>query len=381
MFDSNQAFDALPRLPPARDLETRKVLKHCIAARAALAELNVASQLIPNPAMLVNTLPLLEAQDSSSIENIITTTDELFKYVQVDDAKATPATKEAAHYCTALFEGFHSLAQQPLCTRTALDICSTLKNRPMDIRKLPGTTLRNSNTQEAIYTPPVGQTLLRDLLINWEFFIHEKSPLDPLVRLAVLHYQFEAIHPFLDGNGRTGRIINVLYLVHAKLLTLPILYLSHFILAHRQEYCTLLLGVSRDQAWEPWIVFMLAAIENTARWTTEKIASIKRLQVHTIETMRRVTPKIYSRELADIIFTQPCCRIVHLIEAGIAKRQTAASYLNVLCGAGILTESKVGKDRLFIHPKLMRLLTEEDNSFAPYPLSRDTTFSATSNGP
>ena len=355
----------LPPLPPAHELESKAVLRACITARAALAELKQAAQLIPNQTMLINTIPLLEAKDSSEIENIVTTTDQLFQHVQ-GDGQADHATKEALRYRTALNKGFHSLKAKPLCTATAVDICRTLKGADMDIRRTPGTQLANDRTGEVIYTPPDGEARLRDLLANWERFLHNETELDPLIRMAVGHYQFEAIHPFTDGNGRTGRVINILYLIQEELLHLPILYLSRHIIAHKADYYRLLLEVTRDQAWEAWVLYMLRAVEETSRWTTDKIAAIRALAEHTTDHVRSRLPKIYSRELVDVIFEQPYCRIGNIVDKGIAHRQTASRHLKELVKLGVLREMPFGKEKLFIHPKLMQLLSRDNNQFQPY---------------
>jgi len=355
----------LPSLPPAHDLESRAVLKACIEARAALAELKQAAELIPNQAMLINTIPLLEAKDSSGIENIVTTTDKLFQHAQGHD-NADPATKEALRYRTALHQGFQSLKARPLCTATAVDVCRTLKGVDMDIRRTPGTQLANDRSGEVIYTPPEGEARLRDLLANWERFLHHQAALDPLVRMAIGHYQFEAIHPFTDGNGRTGRVLNILYLIQEDLLTLPILYLSRHIIAHKADYYRLLLNVTRDEAWEPWLLFMLQAVTDTSRWTTDKIAAIRALAEHTTEYVRARLPKIYTRELVDVIFEQPYCRIGNLVDKGIAQRQAASRYLHDLTALGVLREMPFGKEKLFIHPKLMQLLSRDNSQFQAY---------------
>ena len=358
-------YNDLPWLPPKVELETKNVLKRCIEARAALAQLKQAAELIPNQAMLINTIPMLEAQDSSAIENIVTTADLLFQHAQ-NDAPADPATKEALRYRSALHLGFISLRERPLCTATAVRICQTLRNVDMGIRRSPGTQLINDSTGAIIYTPPEGESRLRDLLGNWESFLHNQTDIDPLVRMAVGHYQFEAIHPFTDGNGRTGRILNILYLIQENLLTLPILYLSRHIIKNKSEYYQLLADVTRHHAWEAWLLFMLQAIEETAHWTTHKIGAIRHLAEHTVDYVRTCLPKVYSRELIDTIFEQPYCRISNLIEKGIAQRQTASRFLKHLVDKGVLKEHSAGREKLFIHPKLMLLLTRDNNSFIPY---------------
>ena len=267
-------YNHLPLLPPAGDLETKAVLKQCIEARAAVAELKRAAERIPNQGILINTLPLLEAQASSEVENIVTTTDRLFQYRESNE-QADPATKEALRYSTAMLERFRTLAKRPLSTRTAEQICTKIKGVSMQVRRVPGTALARV-TGEVVYTPPVGETLLRDLLANWEKFLHESTDLDPLVRMAVGHYQFEAIHPFTDGNGRTGRILNSLFLIQENLLTLPILYLSRHIIRRRADYYRFLQAVTCEQRWEEWILYMLQGVAETAAWTTAKIDAIQR---------------------------------------------------------------------------------------------------------
>lgn len=358
-------YNDLPILPPKEEIESRVVLKACITARAALAELKQAAELIPNQGVLINTLPLLEAGASSEIENIVTTTDKLFQHMR-SEAQADPATKEALRYSHAIFEGFRALNQYPLATRTAEQICTRIKAVEMNVRRLPGTALKNAATGEIVYTPPEGETLLRDLLANWERFLHNETTLDPLIRMAIGHYQFEAIHPFMDGNGRTGRILNTLFLIQENLLTLPILYLSRYIIQNKPSYYKLLLQVTREQAWEPWLLYIIKGIEETSIWTTAKIAAIRKLSEHTTQYVRAKLPKIYSHELVTLIFELPYCRISNLTEAGIAKRQSASQYLKQLVEIGVLVEAPATKEKLFIHPKLMQLLTRDNNQFDAY---------------
>ncbi|MEI8022139.1 MAG: Fic family protein [Schlesneria sp.] len=357
-------YNGLPLLPPSIDLETKTILKRCIPARAALAELKQAAERIPNQGTLINTMPLLEAQASSEIENIVTTTDRLFQYRHDADA-ADPATKEALRYSQSLFDGYHSLIQRPLNTRTAENVCSIIKGMDMKVRRVPGTALAR-NSGEIVYTPPVGEDLLRNLLANWEKFLHDCNDLDPLIRMAVGHYQFEAIHPFTDGNGRTGRVINNLFLIEQKLLTMPILYLSRYIIQHKEEYYRLLLDVTRHDAWEEWVLYILKGVEETALWTTAKIDAIRLLTVQTVDYVRKKLPKIYSLELINVIFERPYCRIQNLVEAKIAERQAASRYLKQLADIGVLNEQAVGREKLFLHPKFLTLLIREPNSFPEY---------------
>jgi Fic family protein len=252
-------------------------------------------------------------------------------------------------------------------TATAIQVCRTLLDVTLDVRRVPGTALMNHATRQVVYTPPEGEALLRDLLANWERFLHDEDDVDPLIRMAVAHYQFEAIHPFTDGNGRTGRILNLLFLVDQGLLELPILYLSRAIIRRRADYYRLLLAVTNRDAWEDWIVFMLEAVDGTARWTTDRISAIRQLMRETAEFVRAEAYGAYSRELVDLIFVQPYCRIQNVVDGRIAKRQTAAVYLKTLGTVGVLEEIKVGREKLFINSRLMRLLTAEDPGDLTFP--------------
>jgi Fic family protein len=367
VFDPTGPYDDLPPLPPSQlDIETPEVLKACIRARVALAELKQASELIPNASVLVNALPMLEARASSEIENIVTTTDNMFRYLESSDASADSATKEALRYRRALFEGAKMVRQGPISVKMAIEICRTIKNTQIDIRDGSGTSLRNNATGEVVYTPPEGKALLEKKLENWSAFLRTASDFDPLVRLAIQHYQFEAIHPFADGNGRTGRVINVLYLVEQGLLEKPILYLSRYIIQNKADYYRALQDVTARGEWVPWVMYMLHGVEETCLWTTDKIRSIRELMSHTAEYVQRRLPKMYSWELVQLLFMQPYCRIAHLVDAGIAKRQTASVYLKQLAQVGILDEIKAGRESLFVHPKYIELLNGDENVWVYY---------------
>ena len=366
-FDPNIPYNALPALPPSSELvETSEILKKCINARVALAELKQAAELIPNAAVLVNALPLLEARASSEIENIVTTTDKLFEFADIAEDKADAATKEALRYRTALFEGAKMVRRRMLTTDMAIQVCSTIKDLELDIRDDSGTTLSNRKTGKVIYTPPVGQKLLQKKLDNWQRFMHESKDIDPLIRMAIQHYQFEAIHPFADGNGRTGRILNILFLVDQGLLDTPILYLSRHIIQNKGDYYRLLLNVTHKQDWSSWIIFMLAGVEETCIWTTDKIKAIRELMHHTSQFVQKELPKTYSWELVEALFKQPYCRINNLVKAGVAKRQTASVYLKQLSEIGVLKEIKSGREALFVHPKYIELLAGEENVWIYY---------------
>ena len=366
-FNPEVPYNDLPALPPPVDqIETTQILKRCIESRVALAELKQAAELIPNSAVLVNALPLLEARASSEIENIVTTTDKLFEFADIAEDRADAATKEALRYRTALYEGTKMVQRRMLSTDMAIQICSTIKGLELDIRANSGTTLKNRVSGETIYTPPVGQQLLIEKLNNWAEFMHRNTEIDPLVRMAVQHYQFEAIHPFEDGNGRTGRILNILFLVEHGLLDSPILYLSRYIIQNKADYYRLLSGVTKEQDWTPWILFILDGVEETCTWTTDKIKSIRELMEHTGQFVQEQLPKIYTWELVELLFKQPYCRIGNLVDNGIAKRQTASVYLKQLCELGVLREVKSGRENIFVHPKYIELLSGEENVWVYY---------------
>jgi Fic family protein len=363
-WDPETPYNQLPDLPPPVEIETRRILKQCILSRAALAELRQAALRIPNQGILINTVPLLEAQASTEIENIVTTSDRLFQYRDTEE-NADPATKEALRYCQALLDGYRSLAKKPLSTGTAEQVCSKIKDKAMRVRRVPGTAL-SAPGGKVIYTPPEGESLLREKLANWETFLHESKEIDPLIRMAVGHYQFEAIHPFTDGNGRTGRVLNNLFLIQEGLLNLPILYLSRYIIENKSEYYRLLLKVTSQGSWEEWIMFVLKGVEENAGWTTAKIEAVEDLFSHTAEFLKKELSKIYSYELVQTIFEQPYCRIQNLVERDIAERRAASRHLKQLVETGILEERKAGREKLFIHKKLLRLLTSDSNGFKTY---------------
>jgi Fic family protein len=366
-FDPTIPYNDLPLLPPAQDIETKAILKKCIEATRQLEGLRQAAKHIPNQDVLINSIPLREAQDSSAIENIVTTNDKLFRFGNIDAEHADPATREILRYRTALRNGFDNLKDRPLTVQTALAICRTIKNYELDVRCVPGTTLANKATGEIIYTPPVGAEIIRHKLANWESFLHENNAVDPIIRMAIGHYQFEAIHPFPDGNGRTGRALNILYLIDKKLLDLPILYLSQYINANRDSYYRLLRGVTTSGEWEPWILFMLDAVEQTARWTTLRIAAIKALIDDTARYVKGALPNVYSRELVELLFTQPYCRTGDLVHLDIASRNTASRYLKEMVAIGVLEQRKEGREVLYINRKFLDLLIKDKHEFEPYP--------------
>lgn len=356
-FDPEIPFNDLPMLPPKIDLETPSILKACIEANKELAKLKIAERLIPNQGVLINTIPLLESQASSAIENIVTTTDELFEHSQNNFKMMSPATKETLQYRQALYQGFHSLKKRPLTIASVCDICTTIRRVDTQIRNIPGTTLINDLSYKKIYTPPEGEERLRELLTNWQDYLHQQDDgIDPLIKLAVQHYQFEAIHPFADGNGRTGRIINLLYLIERGLLDTPILYLSGYIIDNKDQYYKKLLKVTTEDAWSEWVLYFLKAICETSKWTMKKIFSIQELMESSCALIKSELPSIYSKELVELLFTQPYIRIQNLVEMNRIGRDTASKHLKALCEIRFLVETKRGRDKLFINHKFLNLL-------------------------
>ena len=364
-------YNSLPELPPAEDVESRRILKATVEARAALAALDQAARRMTNPTVLINSLSLLEAQASSEIENIVTTADDLFTFAQDESAATNPATKETLSYRKALFTGITLIRARPLSVNTATEVCSIVKDRQMDVRKLPGTYIGNPATHAAIYTPPVGEGVIRDKLSNWESFIHESPGFDPLVVMAIAHYQFEAIHPFEDGNGRTGRIVNVLMLMSAGLISEPILYLSRYIIEKKDDYYRLLLEVTRDGNWEDWIAFMLEGIRITALSTISKIDQIQQLQNEMLGEIRAATSGA-NADLLAMLFEQPYCRISNVVQRCGVSRPTATNWLNALVEIGALLSIRAGRERIFINTNFVGLLMRPES--APAELTPTTLF-------
>lgn len=364
MLDLKQPYNDLPLLPPSADLDSKTILKKCITARTALAELKLAGGLIPDPNVLIHAIPNLEAKDSSAIENIVTTNDELYKEASGITQESSAATKEAARYRNALYAAVDMLAELPITARIAVDTCRIITGIDLDVRRTPGTTLKNSFTGEVIYTPPEGEQRLRELLGNWEQFANMRTDIDPLVRMAVLHYQFEAIHPFPDGNGRTGRILNILSLIQDGLLDMPTLYLSRHILQTRGAYYALLSNVTLRGEWEPWIVYMLTAVEETSIWTTAKVKAIRALMEDTT-TYIRANSKL-PHAVIEQIFSQTYNRISNLVERGIAGREASGKYLRELEKLGVLEAQKAGREVIFVHRKYLDVLNSDEHHFEPY---------------
>ena len=359
MFAARTPFNSLPLLPPKARLETEAVLKAAIRASRSLAELKGRTRTVPNAAILLNTIALQEARASSEIENIFTTSDELYRGMSVDSPDLPPHAKEVLHYNEALWHGAQALQKnRRLTADLAIEIVNTIKADRPGIRTDSAAQLINRATGEVVYTPPQGEKLIRKLLANLEHFINTaEDGLDPLVKLAVLHYQFEAIHPFPDGNGRTGRILLILYLLHQRLLEQPILFLSRYIIAHKALYYQHLRDVTECEAWEPWILYVLRAVESTAETTVLKIEAIGDLMTRMIEEGRMKLPKrTFSKELIEQLFVRPYCKIRHLEEAGLGNRVSVSRYLHDLAESGLVNKTRAGKEILFVNDRLVKLL-------------------------
>lgn len=353
-------YDDPPFLPPPGDQEPRSVLKAAVAARSSHAALDQAARLLPNPAVLLDAATLLEAQASSEIENIVTTADALFRF-SVSDATADHATKEALRHRAALYEGVAALGRRPLTFGTAERVCSRIKGVDMTIRRVPGTRTANPTTRQVVCAPPEGHDPIRALLANWERFLHQDDDgLDPLVRMAVAHDQFEAIHPFHDGNGRTGRIVNILVLVEAGLITDPVLYVSRSINRHKSEYYRLLNAATHGAAWQGWIIHLLRAVELTARSTLIKIDRIREVQGQVSEEARAATRGGRDAALLPLLLEQPYTRIKTVVERCEVSRPTATGWLTDLVATGLLSEFRVGRERLLLNHRFLEVLLADE---------------------
>ncbi|MCX7611614.1 MAG: Fic family protein [Ignavibacterium sp.] len=361
-IDPSKPYNELPLLPPKVDVETKKVLKKTISAARALAELKGAANSIPNPEILITSITLQEAKTSSAIENVVTTNDKLFKAFSAKAQNIDTATKEVLRYREALWEGFNQLKKNELLTTNLfIKIFQKIKETNAEIRKTPDIKLIDGRGN-IIYTPPEGEQLIRELLYNLEEFIHKDSEIDPLVKSAIIHYQFEAIHPFTDGNGRTGRIILILYLVLQKYLSLPILYLSRYIIDNKTEYYRLLKAVTEKNEWEPWILYILDGIEITSKVTTDLIEKIHKSLIHTSEIVRKKSQKRIPKEVIELIYEQPYSKTEFIVNKEIAKRKAAERYLKELVRMNILGAEKVGKEVIYKNIDLCKILTTKRGS-------------------
>lgn len=355
-FDPLKPFNNIPMLPPKVDLETKKVMRQLSESNRFLAELKGVAKTIPNRSILISTLVLQEAKDSSEIENIVTTHDELYKSEIFVEQNKNPAIKEVQRYASALEQGYELIKDDKLLTiNRIIEIQKVLEDNDAGIRRVTGTNLKNTKTDEVIYTPPDDPLTMDKALSNLEKYVNnpDMHDLNPLIKMAVIHYQFETIHPFYDGNGRTGRIMNVLYLVINDLLEMPVLYLSRFIVENKSEYYRLLNEVRINDSWEDWILFMLKAVEITSKQSIELVKSIGQLMANFKKKIRDELPRIYSQDLLNLIFKYPYTKIDHVIKSLGVTRITASKYLEALTDKGLLVKHKIGKQNYYINDQLM----------------------------
>lgn len=348
-------------LPLSQEIETKAVLRKLAQAHRALAELKGIITSIPNQGILLETLTLREARESSAIENIISTFDEIYQSNLFTNSFASPAAKEVHQYAAALKKGFELVKQNQLLTNNhILEIQAVVEQSRAGFRKLPGTKLLNDKTGEVVYTPPQDYATIASLMNNLETFINDDEMMnaDPLVKMAIIHHQFESIHPFYDGNGRTGRIINILYLIKKGLLHLPVLYLSRYIIQHKNDYYRLLQTVRDSGQWEEWILFMLDGIERTASESVVLIGAIKNLMQQYKQQIRGDHPKLYSQDLLNNLFKYPYTKIEFLQTDLQISRSTAIRYLDILVNAGILAKHRIGRDNFYVNENLFRLLAK-----------------------
>jgi Fic family protein len=359
-YDPRVPYQDLPLMPPSEPLESARVLKAAIEARTRLESLRGLCRLIPNPDLVLQAVTLQEARLSSEIENIVTTNDELYRADEaMKTAPVSPQAKEVARYRQAVWEGFRLTRTegQPLNAAALSRIATIINGSETSVRSQPGTRIGNPRTGDIVYSPPEGRERILSLLDNLGEFIYAQDDLDPLVRMAAAHYQFEAIHPFRDGNGRTGRILNILLMTEQGLLDLPILYLSKAIIESKAAYYEGLRAVTERGEWEPWLIFMLRAVASSARETSETVDAVRLLMDSTRERLRRILPKIYSHELLITLFAKPYIRISDLERSGVAKRQTGGKYLRELAEAGFLEPRPQGTSMLYLHRPLFEIVS------------------------
>lgn len=350
-------MDLLP-FPNSEELETRRVLKQASEAHRYLAELKGVALSIPNEAILINTLTLQEAKDSSEVENIITTHDELYKSSILTESQLNPATKEVRDHAFALRQGFEKVRASGLIRlHDIIEIQATMERNNAGLRRLPGTDLKNQGTGEVVYTPPQSHAEIEHLMDNLVHYLNDDEccDLDPLVKMALIHHQFESIHPFYDGNGRTGRILNVLYLVAQRLLDIPVLYLSRYIIRNKADYYGYLQDVRDKSNWEDWLLFMLKGVAETAQETIRLINEIKQLMMKYKHDMRKQLPKIYRQELLNNLFSHPYTKIDFVMEDLDVSRITATKYLDQLAEHGFVIKEKVGRSNYYINEPLFAL--------------------------
>jgi len=358
-FKKEIPFNDLPLLPPKVEIETKKVLLKTISASRALAQLNGAMVNLPNPRLFLDTIHLQEAKASSEIENIITTNDDLYKSIVAEKKFNNQATKEVLSYKEALWLGLERLESRPfITTNLCIEIVQCIKQNMAGIRVFEGTALANSKG-EIIYTPPSGEQIIREKLANLEQFINQDTSLDPLIKMALMHYQFEAIHPFADGNGRTGRILLLLYLKMEGLLAIPAIYLSEYIINNKTDYYLKLRKVTENEDWEDYILYMLDMIELTSKNGLIRLEKVMALMERMAEEIKTELPKVYSKDLIELLFKLPYTKRQFLIDSGLGTLKTVGNYLIALEEKGFLRSVKVGKEKLYLNHQLMEILEND----------------------
>lgn len=357
MFNPEKPYNQLPLLPPRAELETTEVLKQLVKSHQALAELKGYAKVLPNEEVLIHSIILQEAKDSSAIENIVTTHDELFQGLTLRQ-NISPQVKEVLNYRSALWEGFGFVKKKgALSVNGIIAIQEMLECNKAGIRKLPGTVLKNDQTGKVVYSPPDHPDAIQRLLKNLEEYLNTNlGKTDPLIKMAVAHYQFESIHPFYDGNGRTGRIINVLFLVLEKLLSVPVLYLSRYIIRNKADYYRFLQKVRTNDGWAEWVLYMLKAVEETSRGTLHLIDEIREAMEVTAGIMKKQSGKLYSKDFLELLFEKPYIRIGDIVDEEIASRNIAANYLRTLEKTGVVRSEKKGRDVLYVNIHLFNIL-------------------------
>ena len=359
IFDRTIPYNDLPLLPPKADIETKNILRKTVLASRALAQLNGALQNLPNPTLFLDTIYLQEAKASSEVENIITTNDDLYQSLVADKKVENHATKEVLNYKEALWSGLEELKNKPfITTNLCIKTVQCIKQNTASIRVTPGTALCTPQG-EVIYTPPSGETIIREKLADLEKFINQDNRFDPLIKMAIMHYQFEAIHPFLDGNGRTGRIILLLYLKLSGLLKIPAIYLSEYIIKNKTAYYKKLRGVTEKEEWEAYVLYMLDMIEETSSKGLERLNKITQSMEKTADEIKMKLPKVYSKDLIEILFRLPYTKRQHLIDENVGNPKTVGNYLIALEENGFLKSVKVGKEKLYLNQQLLRILEEK----------------------
>ncbi|MFD2556315.1 Fic family protein [Sphingobacterium tabacisoli] len=355
-FDKQIPYNDLPILPPKIEIETKAVLRKTITAGRALAQLNGTLLNLPNPTLFLDTIYLQEAKASSEVENIITTNDELYQSFIAEKKIENTSTKEVLSYKEALWLGLEELKTKPfITTNLCIKIVQCIKRNNASIRTTPGTSLRNQQG-ETIYTPPSGEVVIREKMTNIEKFINAENEIDPLIKMALLHYQFEAIHPFIDGNGRTGRILILLYLKLSGLLEIPAIYLSEYIIQNKRDYYIKLRGVTENENWEDYILYMLDMIEQTALKGLERLTLITNAIEEMSTEIKTKLPKIYSKDLVEILFKLPYTKRQNLINENLGTAKTVGNYLIALEENGIIQSVRVGKEKLYLNHRLLKIL-------------------------